>query len=91
MNEQPSKSSTTNHSPKTSKIASMRSAAVAPRRSASARSHSLVQRRSRSCRKLSTSSSFDRKCRYRLILATPDSATIRSTPTARMPWWLNRS
>ncbi len=85
MNEQPSKSSFANHSPKTSKIASIRSAAVSPRRVASARSHSFVQRRSRSWRKVSTSASLEGKCRYRLILATPDSATILSTPTARTP------
>ncbi len=30
-------------------------------------------------------SSLDPKCEYRVILAAPDSAMIRSMPTARTP------
>jgi threonine dehydrogenase-like Zn-dependent dehydrogenase len=38
-----------------------------------------------------TRSSLDGKFRYSVILATPASAITASTPTARMPSWLNRS
>ena len=91
MNEQPSKSSRWNHSPNTSKMASRRSAPPSARRITSATSHSRVQRSARASRKASTSSSLDWKLRYRLILATPESATIRSTPMARTPCRLNSS
>ena len=84
-NEQPSKSSRSNHSPKTSKMASSVVAGLDPRSSASACSHSRVQRCSRRSRKARISSSLDAKFRYRVIFATPDSAMMRSIPTDRVP------
>ena len=91
MNEQPSKSSRANHSPKTSKIASSRPAGVSARASASDCSQARVQRSSRRWRKARISSSFDAKLRYSVIFAAPDSAMMRSTPTALVPCRLKSS
>ena len=85
MNEQPSKSGSANHSPKTSKIASSRAAGSLARRSTSACSQPRVQRSSRAARKATISSSLDAKLRYSVIFAAPASAMMRSTPTARVP------
>ena len=91
MNEQPSKSGSANHSPKTSKMASSRAAGVSARRSTSACSQPRVQRSSRAARKATISSSFEAKFRYSVIFAAPASAMMRSTPTARVPCFENSS
>ena len=85
MNAQPSKSSRSNHSPKSSKIASSCPAGVSERLSASACTQPFVQRSSRSVRNASARSFLDAKLRYSVIFATSASAVIVSTPIARTP------